>query len=217
MCVNEAKFDAHLLQFNLTMATMRTLAVSFVALAAALSLNSCALRNMENISESPAVVFNQKIQVIAIEIANRLRDFEPNDQTVAVVTFVDLDNMDEATSFGRYVSEQIGSELYKLGFKVRELRQRKDVEVVQDKGEFYLTRKSAELMRKSKVDAVVTGTFTLVGEEVVVNSRLIGVDSGKLASVGEMVVNVAQNEYLGNLLNRNSSRSRPVIKARSAE
>lgn len=188
------------------------------ACATALFVSSCALHRPEGFApDSQAEAFNQRIQVIAIEITNRLRDFDPNDKNIAVTTFVDLDNIDEATSFGRFVAEQVGAELYKLGFKVREIRQRKDIEIIQEKGEFYLSRKSAEIMKASRVDAVVTGTFTIVGEEVVVSSRLIGVESGRVEAVGQMVANISQNDYIRDLLNRNSSRSRPVVKVRSGD
>ncbi|MBI4667132.1 MAG: hypothetical protein HY751_12075 [Nitrospinae bacterium] len=164
------------------------------------------------VSSSPAESLNKKIREVALDLVTGMRDFDPTERTIAVATFVDLDRMGETSSFGRFFAEQLGEELYRLGFKVREWRQRKDVEVTEDKGEFYLTRNSADIMKTAKVDAVVAGSYTVVGDEVVVNARLLNVDTTKVMSVGRMVAYISGNDALAELLRRNLTRTMPMIK-----
>ncbi|MBF0169975.1 MAG: hypothetical protein HQK87_02625 [Nitrospinae bacterium] len=150
----------------------------------------------------PAQAFNKEIQIIAIEMVNRLREFDPTDRTVAVTTFVDLDNFEETSSFGRYVAEDLGMELFKLGFRLREIRQRVQIKITPEVGEVALTRDSAALMRSAQVDAVVTGAYSRFGDQVVVNARLIDVDTGRVVSAGQMVVGDYFGGPVGELLDQ---------------
>ena len=150
----------------------------------------------------PAQAFNKEIQVIAIEMVNRLREFDPTDSTVAVTTFVDLDNFNETSSFGRYVAEDLGMELFKLGFRLREIRQRIRINITPEVGEVALTREASAIMQNAQVDAVVTGAYSRFGNQVVVNARLIDVDTGRVVSAGQMVVGDYFGGPVGELLDK---------------
>lgn len=153
----------------------------------------------------------EKILNIALELHQRVEEFDPEEKTVAVTTFVDLDNLDLSSSFGRFVAERLSMEMHKLGFNIRELRQRKSIEFKKEKGEFGLTRKSADLMRNFQVDAVLAGTYLMVGDEVVVNARLIDVDSSRVISVGHMIADLKSLKQVRSMLPRNN-RAIPVVK-----
>lgn len=153
----------------------------------------------------------EKILDIALELDQGVEGFNPGEKTVAVTTFVDLDNLDVSSSFGRFVAERLAMEIHKLGFNVRELRRRKSIEFRKQKGEFGLTRESAYLMRKFQVDAVLAGTYLLVGAEVVVNARLIDVDSSRVISVGHMIANLKSLSQVRGMFPRNN-RAIPVVK-----
>jgi len=160
---------------------------------------------------------DEQIQVIAIELNHRIREFDPNDKSLAVTTFVDLDNLSESSSFGRFLGEQLSTELHKLGFNIRELRQRKTIAILRDKGEFALTREASELMKKFQVDAVLAGTYMLVGDEVVVNARVIDVDSSRVISVGQMITSLRGLDQIRALLSRRSRGSTPIVKVVNPE
>jgi len=172
--------------------------------------------------KTPAELFNNKIHESALEMMGGIREFDPTEKTVAVASFVDLDKVEETSSFGRYVAERMGQELHKLGFKTLELRQRKDIEIIHDKGEFILSRRSSELLKKSKIGAVAVGSYMLVGDEVVVNARLLGVDTGSVLSVSQIVASVSGDSAVGALLRPKFEKSkpentRPVVKARAMD
>ena len=183
----------------------------FITPLVALSLCACSMLKDEYV-EGKAEALNGKIQVVAIELANRIREFETTDKTIAVSTFVDLDNLEDTSAFGRYVAEELSTELYKLGFRLRELRQMEQVDIVPEKGEFALSRKTAKLMKKFHLDAIVAGTYTMVGDEVVVNARMLSLDTARVVSVGQMTANVQRKGYVRGLLKRGSGRSAPTVR-----
>lgn len=197
---------------------MRTRIYAYGLLFALTLLASCVTAEMsEWRTRRAAEPFNQKIRESAFELMGGLRDFEPWERTVAVTTFVHLDTMDETSSFGRYVSERMGMELHKLGFKSVELRQRKEIEIINDKGEFMLSRRSAELLKKSKVDAALVGSYSIVGDEIVVNAKLVSVNSANVLSVSQIVAATA-NVAVDSLLNRKKDEPpapKPVVRAKA--
>ena len=193
-------------------------AVRIAAALGALLISSCVMPPVQEYSaEGKAESLNKKIELVALELTDRLREFEPDDKTIAVTTFVDLDNLEKTSAFGRFVAEQLSSELYKLGFRVRELRQMSEVEVVRHKGEFAISRRTARLMKRFRIDAVATGTYTMVGDEVVVNARLLSVDTARVVSVGQMVANVKYKSFIHDLLTRESARYTPTVKVYSLD
>ncbi|VAX15574.1 hypothetical protein MNBD_NITROSPINAE03-679 [hydrothermal vent metagenome] len=187
----------------------------FIAIVTLFTLSACASGGMVSGDEasdekkmSRMEALEEKILDVALELQQRAERFDPQEKTVAVTSFVDLDNLDSSSSFGRFVSERLSMEMHDLGFNVRELRQRKSIKFKRQEGEFGLTRQSADLMRKFQVDAVLAGTYLVVDSEVVVNARLIDVDSSRVISVGHMVVNLKQ---IRGMLPRNN-RATPVVK-----
>lgn len=164
-----------------------------------------------------AEVVKDKIKIIATEINYRLRSFDPTEKTIAVTTFVDLDNLDAASSFGRFLAEELASEMHSLGYNVRELRQRRSVEVVEQKGEFILSRRSEELMKSARIDAALTGTYMAVGDNVVVNARIIDLDSSMVISVGQMVANLKDLDDIRELLAKGGQGAAPVVKVVAME
>lgn len=162
-------------------------------------------------------IIKEKIKVVATEINYRLRSFEPTEKTIAVTTFVDLDNLDVASSFGRFLAEELASEMHTLGYNVRELRQRQGVEVVEQKGEFILTRRSEELMKSARIDAALTGTYMVVGDNVVVNARIVDLDSSMVISVGQMTANLRELGDIRELLAKSGQGAAPVVKVVAME
>jgi hypothetical protein len=203
---------------RLTFGDMKIIRYGFALLLVMGFVIACAsVERGEWSGKTPAELFNRKIHESAIELVGGIRDFDPTEKMVAMATFVDLDKVEDTTSFGRYVAERMGQELHKLGFKILELRQRKDLEMIHDKGEFILSRRSAELLKNAKIEAVVAGTYAIVGDEVVVNTRFLWVDTTRVMSVSQIVADISGDSAVSSLLRRKTEAPRPVVKARAME
>ncbi len=115
-------------------------------------------------------------------IDNRFR-YEP----VVVTTFVNLDNMKETSSLGRLIAEDLIHELQVRGWKVFDIRLARDI-VVKPQGEFSITRDIRNIRNYYRVNSVITGTYAITSNSVIVNARIIDVKTGVVVSTGQIVL-----------------------------
>ena len=137
-------------------------------------------------------------------IDNRFR-YEP----VVVTSFVNLDNMKETSSLGRLIAENLIHELQVRGWKVFDIRLAKDI-VVKPQGEFSITRDIRNIRNYYRVNSVITGTYVITSNSVIVNARIIDVKSGVVVSTGQIVLPIEDVSSL--LSDRSSSGSTIRIK-----
>jgi len=87
-------------------------------------------------------------------------------------SFVNQDNLDSSSSFGRYIAEQLFYELNQLGVPVREYRTMGRIMTRPQDGEFALTRRMEEAAPVPTAGLVLTGTYYFDKHAVFVNARL---------------------------------------------
>lgn len=98
-------------------------------------------------------------------------------------TFVNIDDLEQTSSFGRIVSKQVASRFTQRGFAIIEMLFRHNVFIKQDSGEFLLSRELRNISSEHNAQAVIVGTYAIGRKTVYVNSLLIrAVDSIVLAS-----------------------------------
>lgn len=99
-------------------------------------------------------------------------------------TFVDINDLERTTPFGRMASEHFSSRFTERGFEVVEILLRTNVYVRQDEGgEFMLSRELRNLSEQRNAQAVIVGTYAIGRNNVYITARLIrAVDSRILAS-----------------------------------
>lgn len=105
---------------------------------------------------------------------------------IAVATFVNIDNLYGSSTFGRMLGEQMMSELSMLGYDIIELRHADALQVLDDEGEFGLSRDVSVLKRVQNVSAIVLGTYIASPERVYLNARLIDPASSMVISAGSV-------------------------------
>lgn len=105
------------------------------------------------------------------------------DGPIMVTTPVNNDNLDDSSSFGRSLQNNIAAGFVARGFIVREINLRRDLQVVAHKGDFILTRDMKNQAYKQQVQAVVVGTYTLANRVLYLSVRLVNpVDQGILST-----------------------------------
>lgn len=119
------------------------------------------------------------------------------ENTFIVTSFINLNRLNETTSFGRLVAEDVIHELQVRKWKVFEVRLTKDV-IVNESGEFSLSRDVRKIREQYKVGGIVTGTYSVAGNHVVVNARVIDIGSGVVVSSAQihLPVNAFTEELL---------------------
>lgn len=126
-----------------------------------------------------------------INIANQLFNSNSNQKTplrIILTSFVDLNNFDKTSTFGRLISESMFNELHIRNFKISDFRGQ-DAVSVNDNGEFHITRNVERLK-----DSIESTEFILIGtyvkfenQSLLINARIVDSISGEVVSSARAV------------------------------
>ncbi len=148
----------------------------------------------------------KEIKDLAGQIKRNLSEFDLSENSVVVTTFVDVNSLSTSSAFGRYITEQLIFELHNFKYHVFEMRQAEKIEIIHEKGEFYLTRAVGKLLNTYRSDAVIVGTYSVLDGEVTVHARALEHDTSRIISVAfislefdkfPMVVGLLKNRKSG--------------------
>lgn len=102
------------------------------------------------------------------------------DSPVLVASLVNLDNLNESSTFGRVVSEQIASRLKQKDYSTIEMKLRTTVFIKEGSGEFLLSREISKISIKHRAQAVVVGTYAVASDRVYITIRIVNVNDGNI-------------------------------------
>lgn len=142
--------------------------------------------------------FNSKMIFLADQLEKNL-DAKKISATYVLTTFVDLDKMSNHHAVGRLMSEQLMHELQVRRWNVVEMRLGKDISI-NENGEFALTRNTKRLKNEHELTGVITGTYSIVGNDIFVNVRVIDYQTGAVASSAQ--THFRNNSIVGNLIEK---------------
>jgi TolB-like protein len=151
-----------------------------MAVVAAVLFSSCASMRGKDEPRMDADMFGSRF--LATTILGQLRSKEVLDQPIIVTTFVNLNNLNKSSVFGRAVAEKLLTELHQAGFTVSEIRKGKDIFLREELGELILTRDAKETMGKTHARAVLAGTYVATSDSIIINARLIDLQSPLILS-----------------------------------
>jgi len=101
------------------------------------------------------------------------RDFTP-DMPVLAASFVNIDNLDQSSTLGRVISEQIASRLAQQGFKIIETKLRQgSIFIQKGKGEFLLSRDLLNLSTNQGAQGVLVGTYAVSEHFIFISVRVV--------------------------------------------
>ncbi len=101
-------------------------------------------------------------------------------------TLSDVSKMETSSPLGRMVAEQVGARFVQRGFIVSDVRFRNAINVKDSAkdpsaaGEYFLSRDTAVLKGEQDVGAIITGTYVVARNEVLVNLRLMEASSSRV-------------------------------------
>lgn len=128
--------------------------------------------------------FNAQMIFMSDQI-ERNADRKSLENTFIVTSFTNLNKLSETTPFGRLVAENVIHELQVRKWKVFEVRLTKDV-VINETGEFSLSRDINKIKEMYKIGGIVTGTYSVANGHVIVNARVIDINTGLVASSAQV-------------------------------
>jgi TolB-like protein len=165
--------------------------ISIVSLLSLFLLTGCSF-SAKNI-DAPQQNLSQQAQMktkslddTIVRLSDKLKDnstldLEKISGTVTVTSFVDLNNLDKTTQFGRLLGESMLSELFSRGFNVSDFRGQGVITIDKD-GEFYITRDARKLEAEVPNTYILVGTYTKIGGSTLLNARIIDNTTGKLVA-----------------------------------
>ncbi len=149
---------------------------------------------------------------VAYMIADNLAKAEWFNQLIGtpdpliVASFVNVNNLEESSSFGRILSEQIGSRFVQRGHKVIELKLRQEsIFIREGNGEFLLSRDIRELSKTYNAAAVVVGTYAEGVDRLYVSARTLRPADNMIISTYDVGI-VMNPVAMSVLLNRDNVR-----------
>ena len=125
---------------------------------------------------------------IVTQAAGRIR----TDIPLLVGTISDVTAIETSSAFGRMVTEQAATRIAQKGYPVKELKLRDSVNIkggsAIESGEFLFSHDTEALKKEHAAGTVLTGTYARGGDEILVNLKLMDVQSGHLLGATDFVV-----------------------------
>lgn len=153
-----------------------------------------------NRSSSPSGVFNSAMMFIAEQLDRNI-DGEARARPTVVSSIADLNNLGETTQLGRLVTEHLIHELQLRNWQVTDFRLTSDF-IINEGGEFTLSRNVDKLKKAFSVANVVTGTYSRTPDGVIVNVRVIDVASGLVVSSAQ--TRFEKDKFIGSMVDKPS-------------
>ena len=101
-------------------------------------------------------------------------------KSLIVTTVVDVDALEQSSTLGRLITEQIASRAAQMGYPVIELKVRKDFFIKDSEGELLLSRDARQLAISHDAQAAVVGTYAVVQDNVYVTLKLISLHNHRV-------------------------------------
>jgi hypothetical protein len=157
-------------------------------------------------SRSSAGRFNSNIIFLAEQL-ERNTDVEAKEFPTILSTITDLDSLGRASTLGRLIGEHMLHELHVLGWNTTDIRITNNV-FVQPEGEFVLSRDLERLRKEHEAANILSGTYTVTKDGILLSLRITELKTGKLISSAQ--TRLIKDKFISHLL-RSNSNTNPTI------
>ncbi len=131
------------------------------------------------------------VEAMAAELLTNLEDGDPFSGDLSggmvVTTFVETSKLSRTSSFGRYLSEQLMNEFQRRSYPVVEIRKSTEITVHEKRGEFGLARNEAELQTDIAADTMLTGTYFIGIDDIIVTARILNNRSAQVMASSTVI------------------------------
>ena len=104
------------------------------------------------------------------------------DQPVLTTTFVDNNDLNQTSHFGRVLQEHITSRFVQLGYTVREIKLRNNMLIRPKSGEIMLSRDLKLINPSLSAQAILVGTYSYSKRKMYISARLINPENSTIIS-----------------------------------
>ena len=139
-------------------------------------LVACAYEKQDDFYYSPVQPANVVVSAnyaAADALLAQLKGKLSGDKPLIMATIVNIDALEQSSTLGRLVSEQVSTRLAQGGLKMLEVKLRNSVYLKRNQGELMLTREIGEVAHTHDAQAVVVGSYAETPDAVFVNVKVI--------------------------------------------
>ena len=111
-----------------------------------------------------------------------------SDKPLIMATVVNIDALDQSSTLGRLVSEQVSSRLAQGGLRMLEMKLRTSVYMKRHMGEMMLTREVGEVAHNHNAQAVVVGSYAETSDAVFVNVKVVHPQTNQVLAANDFVL-----------------------------
>lgn len=156
-------------------------------------------------SSSPSGLFNAGMMFLTEQIE---RNAHPDARVrpTVITSFADLNNLGETSNLGRLMGEHFMHQLQIRGWNVTDVRMTRDL-IINEEGEFSLSRELKRLRGSYAAANVVTGTYTVTMDGVLINVRVLDLASGQVVSTAQ--TRFLRDKFVSSLVDK--PRPAPVV------
>lgn len=109
------------------------------------------------------------------------------DKPIIITSFQNLDNLTETDKIGRLIAETLIHEMHIRNFKVIDYRLQDNLQI-SEQGEIVLSRNPKNLKNEVRAGYILTGTYSTLKQGILVNARLIDVETSMVISTGVIIL-----------------------------
>jgi TolB-like protein len=131
----------------------------------------------------------------ADSLLSKIQPKLPKSSPILVASFVNIDAMEDSSTFGRVVAEQFASRFKQSNYTTIEMKLRTNVFISEGSGEFLLSRELTEISTKHRAQAVVVGTYAVASKKVYLTARVINVSDGRVLSSYDYDIPISRDVF----------------------
>lgn len=143
-------------------------------LAMALTLAGCATPKEEpdysTVSSNQFIASNYRA---ADGLLTQLNGKLAADKPLIMATIVNIDALEQTSTLGRLISEQVSTRMAQGGLSMLEMKLRNSVYLKRNQGELMLTREIGEVATAHNAQAIVVGSYAETSDMVFINIKVI--------------------------------------------
>ena len=109
---------------------------------------------------------------------------------VLAASFVNIDDLEISSSFGRISSQQVATQFLNAGYNIEEMQLRKNIYIKQQSGEFMLSRELKDISVSHSAQAVIVGTYAVGREYVYVTAKVISVLNNQILAAYDYQIQI---------------------------
>jgi TolB-like protein len=146
---------------------------------------------------------------LADGLEQNLVQYVDRTRPILFTSFVDLDDLNTSSTFGRLLGEQVASRMSQLGYRVVELKLRQGSMVVsQEAGEMILSRDLRDVRTSHDTQAVLVGTYVVTDNAVIVSAKLLSTLDGAILATRDATLR--KTREIQELVTRNTVTFQPT-------